>query len=96
MRARYFWPSMDVDATTFVHHCTKCQVHANLHHLPAHELRSLSTPIPFYQWGLDIIGPFPKVVGGNEFLFVAVDYFTKWAEAKATTMITARKADDFF
>ena len=40
-------------------------------------------------WGLDILGPFPKAVGGYEFLFVAIDKFTKWPEAEPVRKITA-------
>ncbi|XP_071926182.1 uncharacterized protein [Coffea arabica] len=38
----------------------------------------ITSPWPFEQWGTDIIGPFPKAVGGYTFLVTAVDYFTKW------------------
>jgi len=33
--------------------------------------------------GLDILGPFPRAIGNRWFVLMAVDYFTKWAEAKA-------------
>ena len=42
----------------------------------------LFSPWPFAQWGLDIMGPFPKVVGNKKYLLVGIDYFTKWVEAK--------------
>ena len=34
-------------------------------------------------WGLDILGPVPKAVGAYEWLYVAIDKFTKWPEAAA-------------
>ena len=34
-------------------------------------------PWPFAQWGLDIVGPFPKAVGNKKYLLVGTDYFTK-------------------
>ena len=37
---------------------------------------------PFAQWGLDIVGPFPKAMGNKKFLLVCTDYFTKWVEAE--------------
>ena len=45
-------------------------------------LNPLSSPWPFAQWGLDIIGPFPKAVGNKKYLIVGTDYFTKWVEAE--------------
>nr|XP_043615167.1 uncharacterized protein LOC122587140 [Erigeron canadensis] len=38
-------------------------------------------------WGIDLVGPLPKGQNKKKFLVVAIDYFTKWVEAKplATT-----------
>nr|GEU63063.1 hypothetical protein [Tanacetum cinerariifolium] len=33
---------------------------------------------PFYQWGLDILGPLPEIPDKLKFIIVAIDYFTKW------------------
>jgi hypothetical protein len=43
---------------------------------------------PFTVWGVDILGPFPRAVGGSRYLFVAVDKFTKWPEATPVVNIT--------
>jgi transposase-like protein len=45
---------------------------------------------PFAVWGLDILGPFPRAVGGYRYLYVAIDKFTKWP--KATPMVNITKA----
>jgi hypothetical protein len=42
----------------------------------------MTSPWPFAQWGLDIVGPFPLAPGSRKFLLVATDYFTKWVEAE--------------
>ncbi|GJY42246.1 reverse transcriptase domain-containing protein [Tanacetum coccineum] len=52
----------------------------------------ISSPWPFYQWGVDIVGPFPEAPGWVKFLKVAIDYFTKWAEAEPVATITGHKA----
>ncbi|XP_075649641.1 uncharacterized protein LOC142620098 [Castanea sativa] len=54
---------------------------------PVGSLNPISSPWPFTKWGLDIIGPFPRATGNRRFFLVAVDYFTKWAEAKALANI---------
>nr|GEU73007.1 reverse transcriptase domain-containing protein [Tanacetum cinerariifolium] len=36
----------------------------------------------FDVWGIDFMGPFPSS-GGNKYILVAVDYLSKWVEAKA-------------
>jgi transposase InsO family protein len=38
--------------------------------------------------GVDILGPFPRVVGGYRYLFVTIDKFTKWPEATPVVNIT--------
>ncbi|GKE87503.1 reverse transcriptase domain-containing protein [Tanacetum coccineum] len=48
-------------------------------------------PWPFYQWGMDILGPLPPARGGAKFVIVAIDYFTKWTEAKPLVKITSKE-----
>ncbi|GKA17393.1 reverse transcriptase domain-containing protein [Tanacetum coccineum] len=47
--------------------------------------------IMFYQWGMDILGPLPPARGGAKFVIVAIDYFTKWVEAKPVVRITGKE-----
>ncbi|GJV83751.1 reverse transcriptase domain-containing protein [Tanacetum coccineum] len=46
-------------------------------------------------WGIDIAGPFPEGPGKVKFLIVAIDYFTKWIEAKAVATITGNQVKKF-
>nr|XP_023873111.1 uncharacterized protein LOC111985683 [Quercus suber] len=46
--------------------------------------------------GLDIVGPFPKVVGNKKYLLVGTDYFTKWVEAEPLANIRDVDAKKFF
>ncbi|CAM8902567.1 unnamed protein product [Rhodiola kirilowii] len=45
-------------------------------------------------WGLDFMGPFP-VSCGYTYIFVTVDYVSKWVEAKATKSDDAKTIIDF-
>ena len=73
-----------------------CQFFARQIHLPAQELQTIPLSWPFAVWGLDMVGPFKKAVDGYTHLFVAIDKFSKWIEAKPVVTITADKARDFF
>ena len=74
----YWWPNKQKEAQEYVRKCDQCQRFTpNVHQL-GRVLNLLSSPWPFTQWGLDIIGPFPKVVGNKRYLLVGMDYFTKW------------------
>uniref|UniRef100_A0A2N9I089 Reverse transcriptase domain-containing protein n=1 Tax=Fagus sylvatica TaxID=28930 RepID=A0A2N9I089_FAGSY len=72
----YWWPYMQADALKYVQECDKCQRFAPMIHQPARELNPLSSPWPFAQWGLDIVGPLPRAPGNKKFLITATDYFT--------------------
>ncbi|XP_074377817.1 uncharacterized protein LOC141719343 [Apium graveolens] len=41
-------------------------------------------------WGIDLIRDLPKTRGGVKYTVVAVDYFTKWAEAEPLSTITTK------
>ena len=64
-------------------------------HQPGRVLNLLSSPWPFAQWGLDIVGPFPKAAGNNSYLLVDIDYFTKWVEAEPLANIRDVDAKKF-
>ena len=83
------------DATELVRKCKVCQEHAKISHLPSEPLTSITSPWPFQQWGLDILGPLPIGKGQCKFIVVAVNYFTKWAEAEPLATITEQKVCNF-
>jgi transposase InsO family protein len=45
--------------------------------------------------GLDILGPFTRAVGGNRYLYVTVDKFTKWPEVTPVVKINKQFAVKF-
>uniref|UniRef100_A0A2N9FB64 RNase H type-1 domain-containing protein n=1 Tax=Fagus sylvatica TaxID=28930 RepID=A0A2N9FB64_FAGSY len=66
MSQGYWWPFMQSDAVRYVRKCDKCQRFAPKIHQPARELNPLSSPWPFAQWGLDIVGPLPRAPGNKK------------------------------
>ncbi|GKF69712.1 reverse transcriptase domain-containing protein [Tanacetum coccineum] len=44
----------------------------------------------FDVWGINFMGPFPSYSRGNKHILVAVDYLSKWVEAKAIPTNDAR------
>ncbi|GJV76280.1 reverse transcriptase domain-containing protein [Tanacetum coccineum] len=46
-------------------------------------------------WGMNILGPLPPARGGAKFVIVAIDYFTKWIEAKPLVKITGKEVIRF-
>ena len=95
LRQGYYWPTILKDAIDLVKRCRICQEHAKISRLPSEPLTSITSPWPFQQWGLDILGPLPIGKGQCKFIIVAVDYFTKWAEAEPLATITEQKIRNF-
>ncbi|XP_074346956.1 uncharacterized protein LOC141685772 [Apium graveolens] len=95
LRQGYYWPTMKKDAFKFSRACDKSQRYANYYNSPVAPLTSLMSPWHFAMWGIDLIGELPKAKGGVKFTVVAVDYFTKWAEAEPLATITAKKLKEF-
>ncbi|GJV48072.1 reverse transcriptase domain-containing protein [Tanacetum coccineum] len=88
IRTGYYWPTMHVDVRKLIRACQDCQVHRFMPRNPQQKLTPIMSPWPFYKWGIDIAGPFPEGPGKVKFLIVAMDYFTKWIEAKPVATIT--------
>ena len=86
---------MQKEALEYVKKCDQCQRFAPNIHQPGEKLNPLSSPWPFAQWSLDILGPFPKAAGNKRFLLVSTDYFTKWVEAEALANIRDVDAKKF-
>ena len=86
---------MQKEAQEYVKKCDRCQRFAPNIHQPSGTLNPLSSSWPFVQWGLDILGPFPKVVGNKRFLLIGTDYFTKWVETEPLANIRDVDAKKF-
>ena len=86
---------MQKEALEYTKKCDQCQRFALNTHQPGEFLNPLSSPWRFAQWGLDIVGPFPKAVGNKKYLLVGTDYFTKWVEVEPLANIRNVDAKKF-
>jgi hypothetical protein len=95
LRAGYFWPSLFNDCIIVVQKCHACQTYNHKirsHPAPLHPVVSVG---PFAKWGIDFMTCHPHSAGGHGYIIVAVDYFTKWAEAMPTFDNTGKTATLF-
>nr|GFD13835.1 reverse transcriptase domain-containing protein [Tanacetum cinerariifolium] len=95
IRLGYFWPTMHRDAQDMIRKCSDYQIHRPVTRHPQQPLTPITALWSFYKWGIDIAGPFPEGPGKVKFLIVAMDYFTKWIEAKAVATITGGQVKKF-
>ena len=78
---------MQKEVQEYVKKCDQCQRYApNIHQLGG-VLNPLSSPWHLGQWGLNIVGPFPKAAGNRRWLLVGTNYFTKWVETEPLSNI---------
>jgi ribonuclease HI len=95
-RQGFYWPTTVADTTRIVCSCQGCQFYAKQTHLPAQALQTIPITWPFAVWGLDLVGPLQKALGGFTHLLVAIDKFSKWIEVRTLTSIGSEQAVAFF
>jgi len=85
----FYWPTAVADAHEVVRTCPNCQWHAPYSEFSPDEVHLLPPVWPLVRWGIDIVGPLPTAPGNYKYTAVAVEYFSKWVEAKSLRDITA-------
>ncbi|GJZ50661.1 reverse transcriptase domain-containing protein [Tanacetum coccineum] len=95
IRQGYYWPSMHRDTKEVIDKYDSCQIHGPVLRLPKTKLTSIMSSWPFYQWGLDILGPLSEGPGRLKYIIVAIDYFTKWMEANPLAKISSKEVKKF-
>src|SRR6266498_6115384 len=49
----------------------------------------------FKRWGIDIVGPLPQTEEGYRYIVVAMDYFSRWSEARPLTHANVQQVAKF-
>ncbi|GJS34476.1 reverse transcriptase domain-containing protein [Tanacetum coccineum] len=77
-----FWPTIYKDAYELIKSCDACQRQGKISQRDEMPQNAIQVCEIFNVWGIDFMGPFPSS-RGNKYILVAVDYLSKWVEAKA-------------
>lgn len=87
---KYFWPGLYRDVVKFVQTCETCQRAKVSQDGPTGLMRERSISEPWEVVAADVMGPFPRSKGGNSYLLVIQDLFTRWVELKPLKRATGK------
>ncbi|KAM1180337.1 hypothetical protein ACFX2G_019815 [Malus domestica] len=90
----FYWPTLFKDARTFCLTCDRCQRTGNIGQKDQMPQVPIFVVEIFDVWGIDFMGPFPSSFGFT-YILLAVDYVSKWVEAKATRTNDSKVVADF-
>ena len=93
LKERYYWPKMYESVAQYIKSCDNCQRRGKPNR--REELKLIKVGKPFHRIGIDIKGPLPVTKKGNRYIIVAMDYLTKWPEAKAIPNMKAETVAEF-
>ncbi|GJT50608.1 reverse transcriptase domain-containing protein [Tanacetum coccineum] len=85
----FYWPTIYRDAHDLVTRCDACQRQGKISQKDEMPQNAIQVCEIFDVWSIDFMGPLPSS-RGNKYILVAVDYLSKWVEAKALPTNDAR------
>nr|GEZ80836.1 reverse transcriptase domain-containing protein [Tanacetum cinerariifolium] len=77
----FYWPTVYKDAFKLVKNCDSCQRQGKISQRDEMPQNAIQVCEIFDVWGIDFMGPFLNSKG-NKYILVAVDYLSKWVEAR--------------
>src|ERR1044072_2706106 len=92
MKQRYQWDGMYKDIVDYVKTCYECQMRGGPK--KNNPIRMIPPMDLVQRWRIDIVRPLPTTEDGTRYIVVAMDYFSRWPEARplkhanATTVAT--------
>src|SRR6266542_2214792 len=84
---RYIWQNMRSNIKEYAKTCFQCQQRESMKQ--NNQKKTILPTDIFERWGIDIVRPLPITREGNRYIVVAMDYFSRWPEARPLKMANA-------
>lgn len=82
LRQGFYWLTLNQCALDYARKYDKYQFFAKVSRAPTNELTPMTSPWSFDILGIDLIGPLPTAKWTAKYVWVAIDYFTKWIKVE--------------
>lgn len=92
---QFWWPTIVKDVIDYVKSCLPCQTRKAERALPIGGMQHFEAYSPFDLVSIDTLGPLPESLNGYRYVIVAIDYFTKFIEARAVKDLKAQDCASF-
>jgi hypothetical protein len=92
----FYWPKATSDAADLVQKCENCQKCVRDQKQASYLTQLIQPTWPLQRWVLGLLGPLPLAQRNLKYVVVAVEYFSKWIEAKSLATITSATVQKFF
>ena len=93
IKERFYWPQYFEDIRKYVESCHECQIKKPL--VRNNILHPVEPGRFMTRWGVDLVGPLPVTARGNKYIIVAVEYLSKWQEARPVQYADASSVANF-
>jgi len=100
LRLLWYWPGLTADVRKVVKSCEICQASKVRRNKAKMNSQHLFCGRPWQKLAIDLVGPFTVTEGGNRWILVLMDHFSRWQDAialpEATTTVIADKLCQLF
>jgi hypothetical protein len=95
-RQGFYWPSVIDGTSRIVATCEAYQKFSPSSRALSQPSQLITPSWPLQRWAIDVMGPLTTIQRNHKYAMVAVEYFTKWIEAKPLVNIDVARLKRFF